>query len=110
MHGLVHHHGKRDKSAGQDHKRSVSDEGPSAKERQGGRTGISRTLNATSRYRRSAPEESSPLSRGAVSMDLPRDTGYQPVADESEKVGRHKGGRGSGEMLLGKILWRKDKG
>ena len=111
MHGLVHHHGKREKNAGQDHKRSVSDEGPSsAKERQIGRAGISRTLNAASRYRRSAPEESSPLSRGAVSMDLPRDRAYQPVVDETEKVGKHKGARGSGEMLLGKILRRKDKG
>ncbi|KAK3902877.1 hypothetical protein C8A05DRAFT_15120 [Staphylotrichum tortipilum] len=112
MHGLVHHrHSKREKSGGQDHRRSVSDEGPSSsKERHGGRTGLSRTLNAATRYRRSGPEESSPLSRGAVSMDLPRDRNYQPVMDEPEKSGKHKGARGSGEMLLDKILRRKDRG
>lgn len=117
MHGLVHHHhhdnnsnNKREKGPGQDHKRSVSDDGPStstSKERigagggggGGGKSGLSRTLGA--RYRRGGALGES--ARTAVSMDLPREGeagAYQQVTgDEGEGL---KGGR-----FLERFLRRK---
>ncbi|EAQ89695.1 predicted protein [Chaetomium globosum CBS 148.51] len=134
MHGLVHHSNppspqdRRDKGKGLlvDHKRSVSDEGPStaavspsagavqgpAKARGsggGGRSGISRTLNAAARYRwggSAAATEAAPVpARGAVSMDLPREKlrvegsrgQSQQGAEEGEKGGR----------FFGRLLRRK---
>lgn len=128
MHGLVHHHhhhqhhyhDRRDKCPGPDHKRSVSDEGPStstSKERvsgggRGGRSGISRTFNAA-RYRRGggfgAPGSSTV--RVAMSMDLPRDDGRrdQCQEEEREKTVRFWCGRGTGggDAFLGRILRRR---
>ncbi|AEO65276.1 uncharacterized protein THITE_2112124 [Thermothielavioides terrestris NRRL 8126] len=118
MHGLVHHHlhhhhdnEKRDKGTAPDHKRSISDDGPSGSKEGGGggRMGISRTFNAAARYRHSGgTADAAGPPRAAVSMDLPRDSGhrqYQQMADEGEKGGRFWSGRASNE-LLGRI-WKR---
>ncbi|KAK3298505.1 uncharacterized protein B0H64DRAFT_76678 [Chaetomium fimeti] len=149
MHGLVRHQSPqrqhdappdRGQSQGQsaDHKRSVSDEGPSTatgsssssaavpvKDRgsggsgasgggaSGGRSGISRTLNAAARYRWGGPAagagegDGAPPPRGAVSMDLPREgvRGEEVVArgrSQQDGEGLEKGGR-----FFGRILRRK---
>lgn len=116
MHGLVHHHlhhdhdKQRDKVlGGSDHKRSVSDDGPSgSKERTGGsRMGISRTLNAATRYRRGgAAAEAADSARAVVSMDLPRQQYKQQGVEEAERGGRFWSSRGSNEFL-GRILRRR---
>ncbi|KAK4237382.1 hypothetical protein C8A03DRAFT_16072 [Achaetomium macrosporum] len=128
LHDLVHHH-PRDRrrkaaSAGLEHKRSVSDEGPSSsppKER--GRIGLARTLNAAARYHRRGGDgtgdgdSAAAARRAAVSMDLPRDRDgrqllpYRQVPgpeDEAEKGGgtRFWSGRSSNEFF-GRIMRRK---
>jgi hypothetical protein len=114
MHGLVHHQdssSKREKILGQDHKRSVSDDGPStatSKERGGGsgKSGLSRTLGG--RYRRGGALGEGPSSaRRATSMDLPREGeeagAYQQVSGEEGEGS--KGGR-----FLKKLLRRRERG
>ncbi|KAL2256021.1 hypothetical protein VTK26DRAFT_2332 [Humicola hyalothermophila] len=109
MHGLVHHHNhqhseRRDKSPGVDHKRSVSDEGPSACKGRRGNSSLARAVHA-------ARQKSL---RTVVSMDLLRDGDsqhFQPLTarDEVEKSGTSRlwTGRQGGDLLLGKILRRK---
>lgn len=121
MKGLVHHHhnhhhhhhdDRREKGLRQDHKRSVSDEGPSSSKERSSRSGISRTLNVA-RYRRGGAVEAP--SRAAVSMDLPRERGshaYQQVLEEEEKSGGRfwggrGGGKGGGELFLGRVFRRR---
>lgn len=103
MHGLVHHHHneRRDKSPGADHKRSVSDEGPS--------TAKGRAGSSLSRAVLAARQKST---RAVVSMDLPRETRsqFQPLlGDESEKGGSSRlwMGKQSSDLFFGKILRRK---
>ncbi|KAL1840855.1 hypothetical protein VTJ49DRAFT_7698 [Mycothermus thermophilus] len=82
----------------QDHKRSASDEGPSARSaRTAGRSRISRTLNAASRYhspwrrgvQQDEEEEEDVPVRTAVSMDLPRHGGL--LREEREREGEGLG-------------------
>ncbi|KAK4125350.1 hypothetical protein N657DRAFT_365245 [Parathielavia appendiculata] len=117
MHGLVHHHYHHDKKGKgllPDHKRSVSDEGPSSslEDRNCGSSmsGIYRTINVA-RHRRGGAVEAASAARCAVSMDLPRDVAGnhqdQQTAEGPERHGRFWAAKESGEMLLGKILMRK---
>ncbi|KAL2198537.1 hypothetical protein P885DRAFT_32162 [Corynascus similis CBS 632.67] len=146
MHGLVHHnnhhndHRGPDKRKGKspvlrsDHKRSISDDGSptssSAAATAGdkgfgadgvddGRTGISRTLDATAKRSRiggsggATTAIKAAASRGAVSMDLPRCAGAaSAVGGEEQQAGRWEGektatGKKRGDLFLGRILRRK---
>ncbi|KAH6854967.1 hypothetical protein B0I37DRAFT_43783 [Chaetomium sp. MPI-CAGE-AT-0009] len=132
MHGLVHHHSsyhdRLDQGQGQlaDHKRSVSDEGPTtatrssaapapAKDRGSGgsgggtgRSGISRTLNAAARYRWGGPVsagEDVPPRRAAVSMELPRENSSEDGARGMSQQAGEEGDKGG--RFLGRLLRRK---
>ncbi|KAL2180993.1 uncharacterized protein P884DRAFT_274837 [Thermothelomyces heterothallicus CBS 202.75] len=133
MQGLVHHshhhhhrHHKpspvgREKRVGQrpDHKRSVSDEGPttsaSAAKSKGSdssdggsaRIGIAWKLNAAAGYRKGGTTAAvkAAASRGVVSMDLPR--GSASPEGGVERYGGQKAGRRRVDSLWMRILRRK---
>lgn len=114
MHGLVHHHhhhhhhddtshGGRNRNSGfADHKRSASDDGPTASSGKGsgGRHGISRAVHAA-RHRRAGTS-------GAVSMDLPREDyhHYGQQQQQQEEVATEEGAEeGNSSRSAGEVFW-----
>ncbi|KAL2135591.1 hypothetical protein VTI74DRAFT_7867 [Chaetomium olivicolor] len=117
-----HSHPQGGAGAVADHKRSQSDEGPSSlssssnnmnkemgSKNGGGGMGISKTLGATGRQRRVetvSSGEAVSLGRGAVSMDLPRNSGYSQQQEQEQQQQDGRGEKGGVRFWRG-ILKRR---